>query len=184
MFKLKNKQDSNFKKISKDFLLLLPLVTSACATTNKGKILETIAVGAAAGAAYGQNRPEFKNENALMYGAIGGLTGSLIGLYVFDEEKKTDELKTKISKLEAELDSFGKNSLHENTSSVSSQNPASKVQLQSFLPKKLQKLVKPGEWSLYRIDDWEQLDDTKLVHKDQVLEFKPPELIAPDNKKE
>jgi hypothetical protein len=168
-------------KKTKSIFLLSPLIISACATTNKGKILETMIVGAAAGAAYGQNRPEFKKENALMYGAIGGMTGSLIGLYVFDEEKKTEELKTKISKLEAELDSFGKNSVTENTSQ-SSNIPATKVQLQSFLPKKLQKLVRPGEWSLYRIDEWEQLDDTKLVHKDQVLEFKPPELIAPENK--
>jgi hypothetical protein len=181
MCKLKNKQESNFMKKTKNIFLLLPLIISACATTNKGKILETMAVGAVAGAAYGQNRPEFKNENALMYGAIGGLTGSLIGLYVFDEEKKSEELKTKISKLEAELDSFGKNSVTENTSQTSN-NPATKVQLQSFLPKRLQKLVKPGEWSLYRIDEWEQLDDTKLVHKDQVLEFKPPELIAPESK--
>jgi hypothetical protein len=188
MFKLRIKHRNKYFDIKNHFkkfpliLMIFPLVILSCATTNKGKILETIVLGAAIGASYGTSKPNFKNENALMYGALGGLTGSLIGLYTFDEERRSEELKQKVLKLEAELDSFGKSPNTDSTAlGNATSQPTTRVQLQSFLPKKLQKLVKPGEWALYRIDEWEQLDDSKMVHKDQVLEFKPPELLVPLN---
>lgn len=179
---------SQFQTLKGLLCLSLALLGFAgCASTNRGKILETIAISSAVGVIYGQSRDEFKTQNSLMYGSLAGLTGGLVGLYVFDESKKTQELREKISKLEAELDSFGGPSAPRSeltgsmpVGSVTSSGPLRST-LKSSLPSKLQKLVRPGEWTLYSIDEWEQLDDTRLIHKDQILEFRPPELVVPRN---
>lgn len=179
------KLNQSKKKWAYVLLTFSLLFQMSCASTNKGKILETVAVSAAAGVVYGQTRPEFKAQNSLMYGSVVGLTGALIGLYVFDEEKKSQELRVKVSKLEEELQGFNRPSSQTtdlNFSNPTNPSPAPQAlrsQLKNFLPKKIQKLVRPGEWAFYSIDEWEQLDDTKMIHKDQILEFKPPELVVP-----
>lgn len=86
-------------------LLLATSLISACATTEKGKITQTILTGAAIGALYGFTRKELKEDNALMFSSQGAAVGALAGLYYHDPDKKVEELQSQVDmykKLETE----------------------------------------------------------------------------------
>ena len=69
---------------------------SSCATfklNSREKIYATTTVGFSGGAVYGLTRRQAKGKNALLFGSSLGLLASLIGIAVFNEEKKARELE-------------------------------------------------------------------------------------------
>ena len=77
-------------------LLVVASMFSACATTEKAKIAQTIITGAAIGAIYGLTRKELKEDNALMFSSQGAAIGAIAGLYYHDPDKKVDNLQSQL----------------------------------------------------------------------------------------
>ena len=77
-------------------ILFLTLTLSSCVTSQKGKVFEAMTYGAFLGGAYGNGRSEFKAENALLFAAVGAVTGAIIGIYKDDSDTKISELQNKV----------------------------------------------------------------------------------------
>ena len=83
-------------------LIILPIAASlitACATSEKAKIAQTIITGAAIGAIYGLTRKELKEDNALMFSSQGAAIGAIAGLYYYDPDKEIEKLQTKLDQV-------------------------------------------------------------------------------------
>ena len=92
-------------KISLKFFVFIFLF-NFCATfelTSREKTYGGAALGFTSGAVYGLTRKQAKGKNALFFGSLIGLLTSLIGIAIFNEEKKVRELEDKLSSLEEDL---------------------------------------------------------------------------------
>ena len=130
-------------------LLILVLTSASCASTRYPNTLTATALGAAAGGIFGMSRPEFQNQNALMYGAVGGLMTGTAALILDVDKTSQDDLKTENEKLKIKLNEF--------QSRLEPQliNQGSGL-FQSPLPKEVSNLVEPGEWKRFKMDQWIQ----------------------------
>ena len=75
------------------FFIILSFIFlfNSCATfklSSREKIYGMTALGVTSGAVYGLSRKEAKTKNALLFGSSFGLLASLIGIAIFNEEKK------------------------------------------------------------------------------------------------
>ena len=144
----------------------LSALTGACATSQKGKIVEWSVVGAAIGSTYGVSRPEYQDKNAIMFGAVGAAVGALAGLYYHDPDKHSENLVNENKKLKVELDSL-------RNPKVLIETPAT---FNTKIPEKYKKLINPGEWKISEIDQWIEDSENRLIHQDKIMELVPPSL--------
>lgn len=144
----------------------LSALTGACATTTKGKVAEWTVLGGLAGGAYGSSRPEYKDQNAVMYGAVGAAIGALAAVYYHDPDKQTEQLRLENAKLKKDLDAFSE-------PKVLVETPAT---FNSRIPEKYKRLINPGEWRVAEIDQWIEDGENRLIHQDKVMELIPPSL--------
>ncbi len=153
-------------KLIRMLLSLGFLLNTNCATTYKGKILEFASAGAIVGGAYGNSRPEYKDQNAMMYASLGALIGTIAGTYLMDPEKEINKAKLEISTLKAKLDEFQKPNLIDQGNSL----------FKSRLPNDLTKLIQPGEWKRYKIDYWvqDQSNQNLWLRQTEMFEVIPP----------
>jgi hypothetical protein len=161
---------SYHKNVSRNLnaLLLLFIISLnyGCVTTHKGKALEWSVVGASLGAIYGATRPDYPQQNASMFAALGAAGGALGSLYNSDPDKKIDELKLETQKLKSELDGFS-------NPKVMFETPAT---FNSKIPEKYKKLISPGEWKISEIDLWVEDSENRLIHQDKIMDLIPPSL--------
>lgn len=144
------------------FLTLLILNQIGCASTLKGKYFQSAVAGAAAGAAYGSSLEKNKSANAALYGANAAAIALTAAILYWDPDEQSQINAEKLRKYQefrtGEAIPFSIRSGGENLDS---------------LPTSLKsKLQKPG-WNLYRIDDWEAISDTEIVHKTELFKFSP-----------
>lgn len=147
------------------------ILLSSCATTLKGKALEHMALGASMGGVYGVTRNHYQNQNALLFGALGGVIGALVGLYRNDPDQKVFELQTANNQLKADLDRF-------QHPQVLLESPAT---FNAKIPAKYRKLINPGQWKISEIDQWIEESENRLIHQDLVMELIPPSLNPNQN---
>ena len=134
---------------------LLCLLT-ACATTQKSKVFEYSLIGGLIGAAYGNSRAEFKQENSLMYGSEGALVGAAIATIMDDSDKQ-------IKDLEAKVNFFDESSKSSFTSSKSTPTE---------IPEEFRPLLESKNYEIYKINRWTRKGQRYLVKESEVIEFK------------
>lgn len=161
-------------------ITILNMFICGCATTNRGKTIELALAGTAAGAAFGQTRPEYKAQNSALYASMGAAIAAVAGLYIFDEEKRAEEFRTKLLELQTKVDgSFGASDLlNQQTQKVLSQGQSTFSETE--LPEEYQGLIRPGGWKLYEINRWVKRGTNRLVLESRLLEFTPP-IIQPNS---
>lgn len=154
-------------------LLLICLLLVGCATSNKQKSLYAIGFGVAGGAAIGNSKPKYKQQNAMMYGATFGLVAAITSMYLFDDQKEIKRLESENRILAKEL-SETSISHYPNQGTVS----LGKNLFESNVPDNLKKLVQPGKWKLYKTSRWvqDEYDESTWIHINQIFEVKLPDI--------
>ncbi len=146
-----------------------------CATSNRTKtlLLMTGVGAAAAGVGYSvAPRDERPEMHAIYWGAAGAAVAGALGLFLFDEQKKSEELERQASVMRKELDAFRDEGggqeprlLYETTA------PFGKD-----IPGEYQSLVRPGRWSVYKLNQWVAHGEGTLIHQDRMVKLVPPQL--------
>lgn len=144
----------------------ISVLTSACASSQKGKIIQWAAAGGAIGGTYGSSRTDYQDKNAMMYGAVGAAIGALAGLYYHDPDKHSENLVLENQKLKKDLELI-------QTPKVLVETPAT---FNTKIPEKYKKLINPGEWRISEIDQWIEESENRLIHQDKIMELIPPTL--------
>lgn len=154
-----------------------------CATlSNRTKNLMlaggTAGVGATAGAltAPGGERPEM---HAVLWGAVGGLVGAVVGLFIFDESANSDELKRQNSILQKELEDLRPDTMANLGSSH--ETTVGRTYVRDELPASVKSLVRPGQWthSIFPQDHWVPKNEHLLVRECEAFTYVPPTLQVP-----
>lgn len=101
------------------------------------------------GALYGASRPEYQNQNAMLFGALGALTAGAAALLFDIDDVNPERTKQENQRLKAKLDEFQKKMQPQLV------NEGSNL-FSSALPKEVLSLVEPGQWKRYKLDQWIQ----------------------------
>nr|BFD69029.1 hypothetical protein HAGR004_40510 [Bdellovibrio sp. HAGR004] len=149
-------------------LILFVLSLFGCASSTKGKVLRNTLLAGAAGAAYGSTRSDYKATHAAMYGASTAALAALVSIYAYDPDKSNEELRKETAELKYKLDQLEKPSLIDRGNSL----------FKSQIPSSLAKLVQPGEWKHYKLDQWIQDPSNPNVWLRQVEMY---EIIPPSH---
>lgn len=156
---------------------IMALVLCSCASTNHTKTLITMGVMGAGGATVGAITAPI-NENAaahaLLWGGVAAAVAGAAGMFIFDEEKRSDALLRENETIKKTLDA-----LH-----GASQSPVllyeTLAPLGKDIPSEYQSLVKPGRWSVYGLNQWILQGENVLIHQDKMMKLLPPE-FNPNN---
>ena len=147
----------------------------SCSTFEKlnsrDKTLSLIGIGAATGGIYGASREDYKTQNALMWGGVLATVAAVVGVLKYDQTKEVELLKQE-KKLLIEKSEPQQKRVAERPATFSAK-----------IPDKYKKLIQPGEWKVFEIDQWIEDGENRLVHQDQIMELTPPSL-SPQSKKE
>ena len=163
------------KFLLKAFLFLF--VLSSCSSlelSSRQKIYGTMTLGLAGGGAYGFNQSQAKTKNAMFYGASIGLIASVIGLALFNEEKKAKQLEEKLKSLEEE---FG---LSYEGSKLKYLIGGKNYLTTKDLPEEIKPYVSLGEWHLFElektqpVETWTAVGKNRLIKKNKMFELKAP----------
>ena len=152
-------------------IIISIILLTSCATKRKSQ-MASMGLGFAAGGTVGaMTAPE--DEKPTMHGALwGGLTAALAGaisLYVFDNQKEVDSFKEETETLKIELSHLKKAQEPRLVSKGSGL-------FKDPLPKEALRLIQPGEWRKYAVDQWvqDQGNPNIWLHYNQMYEFIPP----------
>lgn len=149
---------------------LISLFFVSCSTTYREKSLTFMGGAFAGGATIGYNsapQNERKELHGLLWGSISAAVVGAIMFYFYDEGYEIKDKEYKIRDLESKLsDKNNKYNINDGSSSF----------MESSLPKEYRHLIKPGSWSVYKIDEWKRTSEGELVHQDRLIEIDPPEI--------
>ena len=153
------------------FLCLLIPICVSCASSRKNKITTGMAVSFVTGYAAGQSSaPDGENKN--MHGALyGSAFSAIVGatlIHFFNESEELKETKNKVIELSDRIKNQNRNKVTVNRGLVSSKTDQ--------LPSDIKKLIKPGTWKLFEIDEWIRKGNV-LIHRDRELHFEPSKLM-------
>ena len=157
----------------------LAVTQVGCATmgaSNRSKTLLLMAGVGAAAAVVGyavapqDTRPEM---SAAYFGAVGAAASGAAGLFIFDEQGRANEWERQSAVMRKELaalrDEVGSPSeprlLYETSAPFGKEVPAEYAGL-----------VRPGQWSVYRLNQWVTQGEGVIIHQDRMLKLVPPRL--------
>ena len=152
---------------------------NSCATfklSSREKIYSTAVVGFTGGAVYGLTRKQAKGKNALLFGSSIGFLASLIGIAIFNEEKKARELEDKLSKLEEDL------GLMYEGSKIKYLTGGKNYLTKKDIPEEIKPHLSFGEWHLFELEKsqpvevWTPVGKNRLVKKNKMFELKAPKI--------
>ncbi len=152
------------------------LVASGCATwSNRTKtIVATVGSGIVAGTIAANLAP--KDEQPLGHAALwGGSTAAVVGitsLFIFDEQKRSDEFERQIQVLRKELE------VYRNPRSSSDMSVDGVPAFPKEIPQGLKGLVDPGRWTYTRLpqNTWRWHGTHAVIRECEKFEFIPPRL--------
>lgn len=147
-------------------LILSIFLFTGCATTNRNKTLQAMAIAGVAGIAYGLSRPANREENAALFGGVAAASSGAIGLYVWNSDQDLERFKKDAQALSDELDRV-------RTPNRILESPAT---FGAKIPAKYRSLVQPGSWRVSEINQWIEDGENRLIHQDTVMELIPPTL--------
>ena len=165
-------------------LLLSCALLSGCATTsNRTKTLLAMAGAGLAGGGVGYiTTPEgTANEpHAALYGGLAAATAGLIGLFIFDEEKRASHLKNQNEIIKRELDACRGNSGESLANVISS---SGELHFNKEVPPALRALVAKGRWESRKFKDplegWVFKSNTYAVRECEDFTIIPQSLQSP-----
>ena len=152
---------------------------SSCATfklSSREKIYGATTLGFTSGAMYGLSFEQAKGKNALFFGSSFGLLASLIGIAIFNEEKRARELEDKLSKLEED---FG---LMYEGSKIKYLTGGKNYLTKKDIPEEIKPFISYGEWHLFEleksqpVENWTAIGKNRLVKKNRMFELKAPKI--------
>lgn len=147
-------------------------ILSGCASTNRGKTLQAMAVAGLAGALYGASRPEAKNQNAALYAGVAASSAGVFGLYQWDSEQDSERLRREAQNAMEEIERLrAPKRLFESPATFGAK-----------IPEKYRSLIQPGAWRVSEIDQWVEDGENRLIHQDLIMELVPPTLNPNRNK--
>lgn len=144
---------NNHGLLSRLILTVSVLALAACATTQKAKVLEYSLIGGVIGAAYGNSRPEYKTQNATLYGSQGALAGAAIATLLDTNDDKIKDLEAKVKFFDESPKSNPESTLLE-------------------VPEEFRSLLESQNYEVYRINRWTRKGPRYLVKESEVIEFK------------
>ncbi|WP_413578586.1 hypothetical protein ACLVWU_08615 [Bdellovibrio sp. HCB290] len=150
----------------KKVLLLVVLSSIGCAHTTTQKVYRNMAVAGTAGITYGATQDSNKTAMALLNGALAASIAAVVTLAIENPDKEELRLRNEVEMLKSKLDEVS-------SPKVTYQGDA---MFHSRIPSKYKELIKPGEWKIYKIDEWVSDGDNRLIHQDQIVELIPPTL--------
>jgi hypothetical protein len=165
-------------KIPSIFLILLSLLVNACATTRKGKLIEGMVAGAAAGALYGATRERYPKQNALLIGSIGGLAGTAVIAALDDSDKEIEELKSKLksfSELQSTMEIEGLSQRNTKYSRDEIIFKGGAIYKSDKIPGHVKGVLTEGEVIGFKTDQWIDFGSNKAAHIDEIWEYSNPE---------
>ncbi len=146
--------------------LLIVSILSGCASTNRQKALQAMAIAGAAGIAYGLSKNSRREENAALYGGVGAATAGAVGLWVWNSDQELERFKNDARALSTELDRV-------RTPNRILESPAT---FGAKIPEKYRSLVQPGSWRVSEIDQWVEDGENRIIHQDLIMDLIPPTL--------
>lgn len=154
------------------FLFLLPLLSS-CATHRQSQ-LAMMGGGVIVGGIVGGStvpRGEKKLPHEALWGGVLGSALGVLSLYLFDSGKEIETQKQEVMRLQGELEKF---QAHLSPKLLAQ----GKNLFKESLPDEARRLISPGEWKKYSVDEW--IQDTQnpntWLHYNLMYEFIPPSL--------
>ena len=160
-------------------VFLFILIFSSCSSlelSSQQKIYGMTVLGVTGGVGYGFSQSQAKTKNAVFYGASVGLIASLIGIAVFNEERKAREFEEKLKLLEKELGLMYEGSRLKYLTGGKSYLTA------KDLPEEIKPYVNLGEWHLFELEEsqpvenWTAIGTNRLVKKNKMFELKFPKI--------
>ena len=186
---MKNKKRFNLSKWNRVFAILILVLATGCATTNRTKTLMFMgAAGMVGGVIGGSTAPasEYPGAHAALWGGASAAVAGALGLFLFDEEKRANESERQNAVLKSEVDSFrGEVAISGGSSQEVRINGNPKFQ--KDVPEELRPFVKPGQWKYSRIPSgrWYIQGDTQMSRQClETFQMNPPGLkpnISEDN---
>ena len=161
-----------------NFLIFIFLFNS-CSTlklSNRQKIYGTTALAFTSGAVYGMSQSQAKGKNALLFGSSLGLLTSLISFAVFNEQKKAQELESKLLKLEENL------GLTFEGSKIKYLTGGKNYLTKKDIPEEIKPFVSYGKWHLFEleqsqpVENWTPVGKNRLVKKNKIFELTLPKI--------
>lgn len=144
------------------------LLQTACATWEKDTLAYMGGSALLCGAATALSAP--KDDNKGMHFALGGgLCSAAVGSYRLYMREPNDEIREKDLKIK------------ELNIKLSNQDPQTDETIESAygteeMPEDIQKLIQPGLWKVFNINNWKKKSSNSYVHEDKILEFNPPKV--------
>ena len=148
------------------YIIVTLALNASCATTIKYKMLEHSLIAGSIGAIYGATRPEQKEKNTMMFGSMGLALGAIASIYLQEPDTKINSLTMENQKLKSDLDEIQNPKLEFSSSGF----------LNSKVPDKYKRLINPGEWRVYKLDQWVEDGENRVIHQDKIMELIPPTL--------
>lgn len=150
----------------KTLTLCLAISLVGCASTQRQKLFQGIALGAVAGAGYGSTKAEQKDANIALWAATGAAVGAIATVLLNDPDAEIEKYKKEAERIRAE---------HEEMLAPRIEG-ASSALFGARVPEKYKGLIEPGEWRVMSIDQWVEDGETRLIHQDKIMELVPPTL--------
>lgn len=161
-------------------LLLILFVGSGCSTlSNRQKtIAAMVLTGSIAGTVGALSAP--KNESAPAHAALwagsAAAGAGLVGLYTFDEEARSKEFERKLKIVSEENQALRGEAEGAPVSPLAeAASPFGKE-----MPPEYQRLVRPGRWSVYKLNQWIMSGENTLIHQDRMVKIIPPQFSGGD----
>lgn len=149
------------------FLSCVFVCLNGCAITSvKNKLYRDMVIGAAIGAIAAQQKNDNKPAYTTMYSGIGAAIGAVVSVNLNDPDSENLKLKNQIAKFEADLDASLRPKLEFTSSGM----------MNSKIPDKYKTMINPGEWRVYRLDQWVEDGENRIIHQDKIMELTPPSL--------
>ncbi len=149
------------------FLSSVFVCLNGCAISSvKNKLYRDMVIGAAIGAIAAQQKNENKAAYTTMYSGIGAALGAVVSVNLNDPDSENLKLKNQISKFEADLEASLRPKLEFTSSGM----------MNSKIPDKYKTMINPGEWRVYRLDQWVEDGENRIIHQDRMMELTPPSL--------
>jgi hypothetical protein len=154
--------------------LLASTLICACATTNRTKTIASMLVaGTTAGIIGASNAPasERPEGHAALWAGAAASAAAIIGMFVFDEQRKNHDLEVQLEGAQKTLQAIHGGGEQTAELLYKNNSPFGKD-----VPSEYRSLIKPGQWSIYKLDQWTMQGENTLIHQDKMIKLQPPGL--------
>lgn len=129
------------------------------------------AAGSVAATIAANNAPSGENRvaHAALWGSGTAAVTGVAGLYIFDEQQRSQEINRKLEVAVSEIRALrGESEQARNELLIGADSTFPKS-----LPDEFKNLVRPGKWSIFKISQWINQGENTLIHQDKMIRLEP-----------